>query len=791
MNFEYPQLIKINVTDKKLINQAFAKYKPRLLDIMATNGGADDEDDQEKSRRESLFLPPIKEQESPDINFGDDSHTKPRQRPFSLSPRRLKPNSPPDSSSDEEDYVEGVIGTTPPRDQRLTKTRRKNKWRRTSSPYQESRDKQKQFLKSRHQSADWILLDPPMILTPNNQPRRHTLSDTSVPIKKTFGFKNYSSFEESSRLKREKDGGKKDKEGGKKKKDIERKQDRDEKHTGHHPSPLPPPNHVPMLNITSPMSELPRSFTDTPPLPSSLPKHPLLTSLTSNDLSSRMASDDDEGRPRMIRSHSDAQFSLTLSSNQSVRCPSDRNKFYKNFRKTLSVLSKRQQQGPLIHQAGFHVPRQHSENLSIDNPFGHIVDQIWIELRAWQAERTPEEQEDWDFDHHREVDKVLDRVMKYRFDTQSNELDVSFITGTEREREEYEPLMSLKSIAKNDENGDENSEETTPLGSLKTNMGQVHFEEDDVDEAPKTLTQQGSTDSEESSTTCSSKSSGEYSVDKFHSAEQLSALSQVEQLLEDLENVESLYSNSRKIGDENSKYRQQFFRRKRDALILWVKVTKGLANHLSRLSKWFGVPIFTQLVPTPSTPSRTTSDGTSSSHPLSGFSLSDLSTDPEASLGGLSRLSSIAFLSQSSQISSVSSKSTSNPRPISHADSCLSTCPSSWKGYRKFVDRTLKKKGLKWLIDELIKFIAPIFKIAEEAIKVRGEEFEESFTDDEDIGISHTVQESWPLLPYAKLHPEAAPMAPQVSRLTSSTPRCWLDEIYAMNLPSFAELVSK
>ena len=769
---------------------------------MAEKDGGSQEEVPKGFHGEELFLPPIREQDTSDTD-GDPVVLRPTRRPFSVSPRRFDPqeksssDSSSDTDEDTDEYEKGLIGSTPPKAQRLTKTRRRShKFRRITSPYQEYKEKQKAFSKTRPTSADMILLpDFPPFMPPSNQLRRHTVGEVSsknidIYSKKTLGFNSYSSIDNSkSKKDSNKEGG-----GKKKKKDKVRRQDRDDKREeqqhGRSPTSL---DNVPQLNIVTPFVDL----TQATPIkegPAHLSvKHPLYSSLTSHELSLRMTEgEEEEGVPRVVRSQSDAQLSLNLLSSQSIRCPSDRNKFYKNFRKTLSMISKRQQQGSAIHQSGFHVPRQHSENLGLENPFNHMVDQIWYELRAWQANRSKEEQEDWDFEHFREVEIVLNRIMQYRFDeNHSNVLSSGLFSGTERERDDYEPLMSLTTASKEGEVNDPAlSDEATPLNSLtpKITSGHTHFE-DDTDEGPQTLTQQAltqqaSTDSDESST--SSKSSGEYAIDKFLMPKQLSALSEVNQLLEDLECVEGLYANSKKVGDENPKYRQHFFRRKRDTLILWSKVTSGLANHLSRLSKWFGVPIIVQSpteVQTPCTPSRSTSDSTS--HPLSGLSFSD-NTDPEASLGGFSRLSSIQFLSQASQRSSISStRSNSNrhfsPRTISNVESY----PSLWKGYRKFVDRTLKKKGLEWLIDQLLGFLSSVFTIAEEAIKVRSENVEDGYN--EEVGVAlggDPSRESWPLL-FMKPHPDR-----QVFRSTSTTPRCWLDEFFEMNLPPFDQLVS-
>ena len=737
---------------------------------------------------EGMFLPPLRETEG----LRD---VKEVQCKLFKEPSQTHGNSSSGSSdeSGNDEYHQGLMGSTPPHAERLSKTsRRVRKQRKSVSPYYpvKYREKLTDFSQSRAKSADW---SPSAFSSPyeDKQRRRHTFSDITSKKPPPHGYGSYASFEE------------------KKKKKKERKQDRDEKdyqRKGYQPLQLQFPSTsdpIPNVNILSPDDKPPSSRSDnivgfhlnSPP--PSLPQRPtLMSSLTTHHLTGIKS--DYDTRPRVERSHSDAQLSLTLSSSQSIRCPSERNKFFKNFRKTLSVLSKRQQQGLLttMPNAGFHMPRQHSENLSGENPFGHVFEQIWVELRAWQMGRTVEEQEDWDFEHHGEVGMVLNKIIDYRFDPHSEELDNRLFAGTDREREEYEELSSLRSTSttNNLNTGREleeciKEEETTPKSSIMADTySKQLYPPDDDDDGPKTLTQQGSTDSESSDL---SGSSVEYSVNQFLTPEQRSALSEVKKLLKELENVEYLYSTSKRMGDENHKYRQCFFRRKRDALLLWVKVTEGLADHLSRLSKWFGVAIISRSssIHTPCTPSRSSSDNPSQ-HPLSSLVGSDSGSyiDPEASLGGLSRFNSV-YLSQSSHLSSTSSRGTFSrlfsPRVPSTTEF---SSHSQYKGYRKFVDRALKKKGLEVLITELFRFVQPIFRIAEEAIKVRVEELEEGYEEDDEgeegEGLNF-ANESWPLLPvYLKSEGNS-----RVSRMTSTTPRCWIDEFLQMNLPSFSELV--
>ena len=82
-----------------------------------------------------------------------------------------------------------------------------------------------------------------------------------------------------------------------------------------------------------------------------------------------------------------------------------------------------------------------------------------------------------------------------------------------------------------------------------------------------------------------------FSREVFLSKHQLSVLHKVEDLLAQLEEASSSFSNSSRMDDSHPKCRTSSFRRRVEALTLWHKVTLGLADCLSRLSTWVGAQV--------------------------------------------------------------------------------------------------------------------------------------------------------------------------------------------------------
>ena len=423
---------------------------------------------------------------------------------------------------------------------------------------------------------------------------------------------------------------------------------------------------------------------------------------------------------------------------------------------------------------------------------GMVMDRIWVELQANLGGHHASEYDDCQISRSWEVGAVLDQIIHFCFEPVQSMMSEGVFHSVDRD--DYEALDSLSSEAVpntsaslfpsakeqsiEEEDGEEEDEGHQPA-TLPTTL--THEEEKQQLAA---LVQQKSSDSE-----CS-RHQEECCESQFLATEQKLALAQVKQLLRKLEHVEVLYSTSRKMGDENSKYRTSQFKRRHDALILWSKITEGLANHLCRLSKWIGVTIRTpyemqlsfecHLSSSPSqNVSRTSTNGSSVASKRAIFSQSSVSVcsdissqNPEESL----------LLTQSSLFSSSSARSqTTLQRLFSQQNPSSLDDVDPLSGYSKFVDRTLKKKGLKWLVDQLAEFSAHVLSMAELAMTSQTSDDDSEREREEENGFRG---ERKPLL-----HIYKPQLAAQLKRATSTTPFCWMDEFSAMNLPSFSQLV--
>ena len=127
---------------------------------------------------------------------------------------------------------------------------------------------------------------------------------------------------------------------------------------------------------------------DLPPLPQRLNIPPIyLMASQSDSLSSSLTNSFMTKPPplhsvKIQRSQSDAQFSLPVSSNFAIMCPSDRKKFYRTFMRTLKLYSRKQQHFATTGKP-LELPKQQSMDLDLANPNDQVHEAIWQELRAY------------------------------------------------------------------------------------------------------------------------------------------------------------------------------------------------------------------------------------------------------------------------------------------------------------------------------------------------------------------------------------------------------------------------
>ena len=79
--------------------------------------------------------------------------------------------------------------------------------------------------------------------------------------------------------------------------------------------------------------------------------------------------------------------------------------------------------------------------------------------------------------------------------------------------------------------------------------------------------------------------------DQFMTSAQAGAMEKVKEVLDALDEAESLYQSLAELGDEHPKYRSNEFVRKVEALQLWVRITETLASKLCQLSRLCGIRV--------------------------------------------------------------------------------------------------------------------------------------------------------------------------------------------------------
>ena len=488
---------------------------------------------------------------------------------------------------------------------------------------------------------------------------------------------------------------------------------------------------------------------------------------------------------RQRRSKSDAHLSLaslTSAERQSIHCPPERKQFYRLFLKTLkysginSSTHSRMDGSP----SGIHVPRQFSENLALQNPFGHVFDHIWLELQAFLAEKTLEEQKEWLFFQSGHIDKILTRITNFELPLYDPQRSLNSMFFGVCDREAYESLNTPAPGGSTPPNFQADDEATIVPDSAATSLTTA---------AP--ASQQDSVESKSSgnSITCDCKH------DQFLSPFQMIAVRKAKELMEELEKIEALYPSCQRMGDEHPKYRTLLFRRRLESLTLWLKVTVSLADRLCALSAWLGTPVTVPEVcndnvrprsysyERPPEPPEITVGSPKSPGMKPQFQVGS-PDDPEQSLSfrSLQRLNSSLCRTQSSSTSSRSQGTLQ--RFFSNYQSA--SLDEDHGPYHLFIDKGLKKKGLNRLMDMLLKFMEPILKLAQFALTPLSDQDK---TDD--ASTVDNAEERRPLLqPFLPSFHTSADKYHQrtteYARGTSVSPESWTQEFEAMNLPLFS-----
>jgi len=314
-------------------------------------------------------------------------------------------------------------------------------------------------------------------------------------------------------------------------------------------------------------------------------------------------------RGRVRRTNSDAQFFSSDAVQRERRCPHERKQFYRQFTKNLKLYGIRSAANRMEASGSHGVLKYHSH--SVISSSGVLVnpkvEKIWLEIRSKLKSCNPhKDYAQWLFFKQPDIDAVLRKVVHFCFTglgaedapLQRTRVDEAFHSSLSS------PVLHSKSKAGQKQSGDMKERGKLPASKLLCVRRQSSLDESCIEEAINFAASSATepAEAEPSNQLTSSVASilgaspDETSTCKVHHREYLSllqrkALSSVTELLDELGEAESYYMNRRNMGDKHHIYCTLHFKRRVCALILWQKVTFGLAEILCRLSNWLGTEI--------------------------------------------------------------------------------------------------------------------------------------------------------------------------------------------------------
>ena len=323
------------------------------------------------------------------------------------------------------------------------------------------------------------------------------------------------------------------------------------------------------------------------------------------------------GKARVRRTNSDAHLASVAVGGMAGgggarerRCPPERKQFYRHFIKSIKLFGINAMVASRLETpAQPHLPRHHSANLAQANPFGPTMERLWLEIQAYLRFKTPDQHEQWMFFNSAHVGKVLNRIIHFTcsgVDTCQSVGGMASLSVPNREG--YEPLHGSHSspvLRRESEGGGVNGGQGNGripsveawqrrheqaarrelVKAVATPPADAHATTEplleEVEEEETNVSEQAT----EQSTCCKTQH------DEFLTLLQRRALGEVDCVLSELDQVESCFMNRKRMGDEHQQYRTVFFKRRVCALVLWQKVTHGLAETLCQLCEWLGTSV--------------------------------------------------------------------------------------------------------------------------------------------------------------------------------------------------------
>ena len=362
-------------------------------------------------------------------------------------------------------------------------------------------------------------------------------------------------------------------------------------------------------------------------------------------------------------------------------CPRDRIMFYKTFLMLINLgnsarKEKESKIGPYTRQLSCEQEVWQNE----------VNDLIWLELQAWYSGRTLRLQDEFLCEEREKVPAVLDEVVSFKV----------MLTG----------CTDTASCGENSDNDGI---------SVVCGDGALIVTDASPDAEPRIseLLRASDVDATSQLERCLDGCVWECAHALAETtAAQKEALIQVSGLLDDLGTVEHLYPTTKALGKEYPLYDTAEFRLRVDTLCLWMNVVKDLGHKLQLMAKvlrvdkidglqwpWLDGATLCDAV------DNATVDDTESDMSVTSYSTPDSVKNVRFNLSEAS-LTDIAANEIQAQTSVSSSYRTTSVEDICSAHI-----------YRHFVDRTLKKTGMRKLLMRLIRLTSGTLQRAKEALQ--------------------------------------------------------------------------
>ena len=231
---------------------------------------------------------------------------------------------------------------------------------------------------------------------------------------------------------------------------------------------------------------------------------------------------------------------------------------------------------------------------------------LWLQLQAYHAGRSLEEQDNYLEQSRRDVDKVLDEVINFKFDAKNGickyvnckPVDNDSISDAD------DSIDDTSNLDENNREKDDDDDNDDEFLTFKTS-----FDKDALTSSPRIEKANKNEDitetsienniqdlkiSEEKPPEIGTNSKTEKKEEKvFNLSEsrnkKIAAMHEISALIQKIESVEALYPNTKALMNSHPKYKEIRFTRNLEALLLWLNINKELYHRLVVLADWIEI----------------------------------------------------------------------------------------------------------------------------------------------------------------------------------------------------------